>query len=804
VVILLGSAARADEPTKPTPTATEANPAVPAPGHSIHGEAFDEGPRQKAHIMPGMGKVDFPATVTVPEAQQFIDQGVAQLHSFYYLEAERSFRQAAKLDPSCPIAYWGMAMANVNNAKRAKGFMKEAQKRAEKVKIAPREKLYLDALAAFYKEGGDDKGRRQGWLHGLEAIVQDFPNDLDARAWLAMVTWQNGDKDGIGSRQAVDTVIDSVLQVEPMHPGAHHYRIHLWDGVKPIRAEKAAALYAKAAPGIAHAWHMPGHTYTTLQRYADAAYQQEGSARVDHASMLRERTMPFEIHNYAHNNQWLATSLSHIGRARDAIIVARNLVEQPRDPQKNGKNDGGSSQRSGRERWMEVMLRYELWDDLIEATTSEALDWSDIPQEQKERAYSLGLAYAAKGDAAKLDEQIAALKEMTEDPKKEEKPAGAKKEEKAIEPRKDEKPAEAKKDEKPNESKKEEKPAEAKDDAKVSEPKKEEKPAEPKADEKANPGSSPRGDKKPKRAKAPGAANALAELEGHKKLLEDQTGAAFALFAKASSMRPESLARAYLATKQFEKAESTAKSAVDKNPNQFPPLAAYVEVLHGIGKLKEAREAYRKLEALGRQADPDLPITQRLAAIVASWKADGSWSPPAPEQSTDEATLHRLELSTLGPLGWVPYPAESFTLTDTDGTAWNLRDHAGRNVVVLFFLGGKCAHCMQQLQLFSKEVPALASLNTDVVAIGTDDAAATKALKVNADGVAFAMPLLADPEKRGFKAYRAFDDFEDQPLHGTFLIDARGAVRFHRIAAEPFLDVDFVKSEAARVNRLKP
>ena len=52
---------------------------------------------------------------------------------------------------------------------------------------------------------------------------------------------------------------------------------------------------------------MPGHTYTDLKRYADAAYQQEGSARVDHACMARDRIMPFEIHNYAHNNQWLAT-----------------------------------------------------------------------------------------------------------------------------------------------------------------------------------------------------------------------------------------------------------------------------------------------------------------------------------------------------------------------------------------------------------------------------------------------------------------------------------------------------------------
>ena len=127
-------------------------------------------------------------------------------------------------------------------------------------------------------------------------------------------------------------MLDTVIETEPMHPGAHHYRIHLWDGSKPRRAEKSAALYAKTAPGIAHAWHMPGHTYTELKRYADAAYQQEGSARVDHAYMIRDRVMPFEIHNYAHNNQWLCTSLSHIGRVHDAIAVARNLVEQPRDP----------------------------------------------------------------------------------------------------------------------------------------------------------------------------------------------------------------------------------------------------------------------------------------------------------------------------------------------------------------------------------------------------------------------------------------------------------------------------------------
>ena len=78
--------------------------------------------------MPGMGDVHFPIATRNPLAQKFFDQGIGQLHGFFYFESERSFRQVAALDPFCATAYWGMAMANVNNAKRAKEFIKTAEK----------------------------------------------------------------------------------------------------------------------------------------------------------------------------------------------------------------------------------------------------------------------------------------------------------------------------------------------------------------------------------------------------------------------------------------------------------------------------------------------------------------------------------------------------------------------------------------------------------------------------------------------------------------------------------------------------
>ena len=76
--------------------------------------------------MGNTGKVSFPVSTGNPEAQAFFLQGVGQLHGFWYFEAERSFRQAAKLDPDCAMFYWGMAQANVENRDRAAKFIAEA------------------------------------------------------------------------------------------------------------------------------------------------------------------------------------------------------------------------------------------------------------------------------------------------------------------------------------------------------------------------------------------------------------------------------------------------------------------------------------------------------------------------------------------------------------------------------------------------------------------------------------------------------------------------------------------------------
>ena len=128
---------------------TEKNNA-PAAGHSYHGEVFNEGPRQAAVLIPGTGEVHLEVTTKSEEARRFFTQGVGQLHGYWFFEAERSFRQAAKLDPEAAMFYWGMAMANFKNDARGKKFIDEAVER--KSQASDREKLWIDGLAAYFKD----------------------------------------------------------------------------------------------------------------------------------------------------------------------------------------------------------------------------------------------------------------------------------------------------------------------------------------------------------------------------------------------------------------------------------------------------------------------------------------------------------------------------------------------------------------------------------------------------------------------------------------------------------------------------
>ncbi|HXX92761.1 MAG TPA: redoxin domain-containing protein, partial [Planctomycetota bacterium] len=691
--------------------------------HSIHGEAFNEGPRRKATLMPGMGKIGFEFTTKAPEAKAFFLQGVGQLHGFYYFESERSFRQVAFLDPDCAMAYWGMAMSNINNEKRAKEFLARAE--ALQGHSSRREQMWIQSLTDYYKVPPAEKERRaRAYVRGLEAIVQDFPADLEAKAFLAWCIWFHKDKGlPIGSSQAVESILQEVLRAEPMHNGVHHYRIHLWDEDRASIALDSAERFGPSSPGIAHAWHMPGHIYSKLHRYADAARQQEASARVDHAHMIDEATMPYQIHNYAHNNQWCVTDLGYVGRIADAIALAENLITVPRHPKLNHNDQSESCFRIGRARLMETCLKWELWEELASRaeTTLAAIETRD---DRVLRLRALGAAGFNLRHPESGRKAISELEELS-----------------AREPA----------------------PAE-------SDPKKKEE------SEKAR-------DRKDKPIR-----NALEELRGWARTAEGDPKGALEHFAKCEDLRKEVLAQAELRAGQPEKAEKTAKQAMNSAPGQLYPLAAYLEILGAQGKKDEA--ALQNFRDLGVFADPELPILKRLGAAGLGRPAAKAW----PDQSP------------LGPLTWRPSIASFWSLSDRTGGTFHLEAAAQNPVLVLFYLGSKCQHCVEQLTAFAAIHEEYQKAGISIVAVSTESGEEIRKACEDPKKT-FPFLMLADPAKRVFKQYHCWDDFENVPLHGTFLIDAKdpahGRLRWQDISYEPFMDAKFLLEEVRRLLALR-
>jgi len=218
----------------------------PVPGHSASGEAFNEGPRQAAVLMPGMGAVEFPVTTKSELAQKFFTQGVGQLHGFWYFEAERSFRQASALDPECAMAYWGMAMANIDNPKRAADFMKLA---VAKKGPTRREELWIKEFCDYYADGGrSDDGKRKALVRAMEELIYEFPADLEAKAFLVFQLWDNSQHGlPLSSRLAVDALAKQILAANPME----------CRGWRQEGAGRGGALRAGGAghrAHVAHAW----------------------------------------------------------------------------------------------------------------------------------------------------------------------------------------------------------------------------------------------------------------------------------------------------------------------------------------------------------------------------------------------------------------------------------------------------------------------------------------------------------------------------------------------------------------------
>ncbi|MFN8825037.1 MAG: redoxin domain-containing protein [Planctomycetota bacterium] len=763
-------------------------------GHSRHGSTFDEGPRQRPRVMPGLSaEVHLPVQGLDDETQRLFDQGLCQQHGFWYFEAERSFREVASRVPTCALAYWGMAMANVDNRERAAGFAARAVQHA--AALPERERLYVDAIAVLYqiddalrgelqsgdaarvqkaiddtigkaKGGRDEKELQRAFLKGLEAIVAACPDDVEAKALLAIQCWRNRDFGlEITSHAAVDALLDAVFAKAPHHP-AHHYRVHLWDAEKAERALRAAAAIGASAPGIAHQWHMAGHVYAKLDRHAEAAWQQEASSRTDHAAMMHDRVMPFLIHNYGHNQEWLARSLSWIGEANAALGVAKDLAALPRHPSFNQLDDDDSIAGYARARLVSVCEDHEMWQEAIALGEEGFLDRTDSVKREVQRLSLLGRAFyrlGRKDDGERIVAEAEALLQAARQRR-----------------------------------------AEALDRAEADVHQKRE-PATKAIEAMAEAGRAPT-------ESVRSVLDLLRELRGEQKLAAGDAAAAVVEFEAVPDFPKALLADAHVTAGQAKKAIELLEQEVKERPRRVPTLVRLLEAL-GASDLQEHKERARELMTARdlevllsnpriARAGGASPLLKRGSFVAGSHcepVAPTVWSDPAgPLFAADFGP--RPPLASLGPTSFEPWQHAGLDLSRASGERFVLAAKPSKPTLVVFYLGFGCLQCVEQLHALQKHQKALAAAGLDIVAIGDDPtdklAAAIAALPADAP---LTFPLLADPEHTAFRAWRCYDEFESLALHGTFLVDIDGSVRWQDLGAQPFAQFDWLLREAERL-----
>jgi tetratricopeptide (TPR) repeat protein len=380
---------------------------------------------QLAPRLQNLGTHTFPVTTTSPEAQLFINQGVMLAYGFNHPEAHRAFQEAARLDPRCAMAHWGMALVggpNINMPMAPEAgptaYASLQQALALKDHASEKERAYIEALAARYAHPApaDRSSLDRAYAQAMEALHRRFPEDLDAatlyaEALMDLSPWAywTRDKRPHPETQRILQVLEAILARHPSHPGALHLYIHAVEYGRPELAEDAADRLGPLAPGAGHLVHMPSHIFRRVGRYAEASQSNVAAIAADEDYIVQCRAQGvYPLAYYPHNIHFLWDSATMEGRQATAVEAARK-----------------SAAAIPGEVWREVPLVQQFLVAPLQAYTRFGL-WAAILEEPRPPEdgpflmgmwhYARGLAYTATGHPEQASGELEGLRRIAADP----------------------------------------------------------------------------------------------------------------------------------------------------------------------------------------------------------------------------------------------------------------------------------------------------------------------------------------------------------------------------------------------------
>ena len=300
-----------------------------------------------AQLFDGLGDYHRGFTTSSDTARQYLNQGMIWLQAFNYDEAERSFREAARSDPDCAMAWWGVAYASAPSYNHSKmteeraatcwQAIQNAQSRIDNTDSV--ERALIEALSKRFEMPyplEDDAHLDQAYADAMGEIWKRFPDDADvgmlyAEALMVRTPWAlyNHDREPAGDTPKIEALLERVLELKPNLAGAGHLYIHAVELSKsPERGLVVADRLSTLVPLSGHLLHMPSHIYTRTGDW-DRAIEQNALAMEADVKYRAKSPDQFVQHMYmVHNNHIRAYGAMMVGRETEALETSRRMWSQ--------------------------------------------------------------------------------------------------------------------------------------------------------------------------------------------------------------------------------------------------------------------------------------------------------------------------------------------------------------------------------------------------------------------------------------------------------------------------------------------
>jgi tetratricopeptide (TPR) repeat protein len=399
--------------------------------HNKHDErALREDPRlaegQIAPALEGLGTHHYPVTTSSERAQRFFDQGLKLTYGFNHQEALRAFKEAARLDLNCAMAYWGWALVlgpNLNLPMRAEVVEQayEAVQTAMSLRdnVSEKERSLIEALAQRYTDDpeADRAALDQAYAEAMHKLRAEYPKDNDiatlyAASLMNLSPWDYWTRDGRpkGRTPQILAVLEGAMEHDPEHEGALHYYIHAVEAVDPQRGVWAADQLRGLAPGAGHLVHMPSHIYMQVGRYAEAFSANAKAAEADEGYITQCRAQGiYPLNYYPHNVHFLAWAAVMQGRSQEALEAARKVASRvPKDMHGNA----WALYQTFLSMPYYVMARFAMWEQILAESKppEDLIFWTGISH------YARGLAYLNTDRPKEAKQELDALNAIADDP----------------------------------------------------------------------------------------------------------------------------------------------------------------------------------------------------------------------------------------------------------------------------------------------------------------------------------------------------------------------------------------------------